>query len=296
MCRYCFINSVRERVINEIKRYNMVDSSDTIAMGISGGKDSFVLLDIMSEIYDPDKLVAITIIEGITGYNRVEEVEQIKRLTRERGVDHIITSFKEEVGFTLEELVSRAMRMRVNESPCTFCGVIRRRILNITARNIGATKTATAHNLDDEVQTLILNLVKCEWDKLVRNHPKSPKPHEKFVYKIKPLRKVYEWETALYAYYKGFRFQEVECPYIRFRPTLRAKIRDYIYLLESIEPGILLRLLNYYDRVIEEKLLSRMSSVKLPSCIYCGEPTATGRNICKTCELLEKIGLKFKSI
>ncbi len=272
----------------------MIRPGDIIAMGISGGKDSFVLLDLMPEIHDPNKLIAITIIEGVTGYNRVEEVEQVRNLAKLKGVEHIVTSFKEEVGYSLEELVSKAMKIHVDESPCTFCGVIRRRILNIVARRLGATKTATAHNLDDETQTLLLNLIKGDWDKLVRNHPKSPKLHEKFIFKIKPLRKIYEWETALYAYYKRFQFQEVECPYIRFRPTLRAKIRDYTYLLEAAEPGILLRLLEYYDKIIEEKLLKRIydQKITLPTCIYCGEPTAFGRNICKTCELLQKIGVK----
>lgn len=56
----------------------------------------------------------------------------------------------------------------------------------------------------------------------------------------------------MYAFLKGFKFQEVECPYISARPTMRAKVRDLMYALEEKSPGFLLRLVENFDRIGEE--------------------------------------------
>jgi uncharacterized protein (TIGR00269 family) len=292
LCENCFKKNVVSRVKEEVYRFNMLDSSDTVLMGISGGKDSFVLLDVLSQLHDPSKLIALTIIEGIPGYNRQDELDFVKKATMERGVEHIVVSFKDAVGFSLSELVNLSNEKRLGISACTFCGIIRRRIINYYARQLGASKTATAHNLDDEAQTLLINIFRGDTSRLVRQHPLAPVPSKKLVKRIKPLRKIYEWEAATYAYYSGYRFQNVECPYIIYQPTVRARIRRWMIMMEKEEPGIMLRLLNSFDEVVSQRLLSRSgSTLLLNECKNCGEPTSPGREYCKTCELLMKIGV-----
>lgn len=292
LCSNCYRINIIKRVSDELKRFNLVDTRDIILMGVSGGKDSFVLLDVLSKIHDPEKLVALTIIEGIPNYNRSDEIEFIRRISRERGVDHIVTSFKEKVGFSLFEMVDLARVKTLELSACTFCGIIRRRLINEYAREIGATKTATAHNLDDEAQTLLINFFRGDTSKLLRQHPIAPVPSPKLIKRIKPLRKIYEWEAATYAYYYGYRFQEVECPYILHQPTVRARIRRWMIMLEKERPGILLSLLNNFDDIIYYSNLARgESKVILNECKLCGEPTSPNREYCKICELLTKIGV-----
>ncbi len=290
LCSQCFLDYIVERVEKEVKRWNMLKPSETVLLAVSGGKDSFVLLDVMAQIHDPSKQIALSIVEGISGYNREEDIEKMKKYAKERGIDFIRTSFKEFIGASLDELVKRSWEKGVNISPCTYCGTLRRRIMNYYARILGVDKLATAHNLDDEVQTLFLNILRADRMRLIQSHPKAPVLSEKIVRKIKPLRKIYEWETALYSYLKGFRFQETECQYIYLRPTLRAKIREHLYRIEDAEPGTLLRILETMDSLLEKVVDLHSNLPKLPTCKKCGEPTSYNRQLCKVCELLEKIG------
>ncbi len=285
------MEDLRERVAAEIEKYRMIGPGDRVLLALSGGKDSFVLLDILAEIHDPSKLVGLSIEEGIAGYNRREDMEKIKKYASERGVEVILTSIKEYVGSSLDEIVAKSWSRGLNVSPCTYCGTLRRRIINHYAKTLGVNKTATAHNLDDEAQTAIMNLLRGDPVRLIRQHPLAPRLSRGFVQRVKPLRKVYEWETTMYAYLKGFRFQETECRYIELRPTLRARVREHLYGLEERHPGSLLRLLELVDRLVEKVMDRYRELPELPSCRVCGEPTSYNREVCKVCELLSKAGV-----
>ena len=290
LCRECFLEDVEERVVGEIRRWRMIEPGDTLLLAISGGKDSFVLLDVLPRIHKPSRLVAVSIVEGIPGYNRHEDIEKMRTYARERGVDVIVTSIREYTGLYLSEIVSMAWRRRLRVSPCTYCGILRRRLINYYARVYGATKTVTAHNLDDEAQTAIINILRGDVVGLLRQHPLAPPASKRLIPRIKPLRKIYEWETATYAFLKGFRFQETECMYIRYAPTLRARVREALYTMEQESPGSLLRLLETLDALLEEPA-RRLSVEELPPCRLCGEPTSPGRDRCKLCELLDAVGV-----
>jgi len=270
----------------------MFTPGESVLLALSGGKDSYVLLDLIREVHDVSKIGVVTIVEGVEGYNRVDDVAWIVDITRSYGIDLHLTSFKEFVGLSLDELVSLDRSREVRASPCTYCGVLRRRIINYYARTLGYDKVLTAHNLDDEVQTYIMNLLRGDRGRLVQNHPMSSTLSRYFVKRVKPLRKIYEWETATYAFMRGYKFQVTECPYIRFRPTLRAIIRDYLYEVEQLKPGSLIKILEAVDRYIETELLRWVSELsELPQCSICGSPTAYGRSMCVICDLLRKIGV-----
>lgn len=290
LCRECFMEDIASRVKREVQRWRMIEEGDKVLLAISGGKDSFVLLDVLSRIHRSSKLIGLSIIEGIPGYNRKEDIIKMREYARERGVDLLITSIREYVGLSLNEIVRRARSRGVGVSPCTYCGMLRRRIINFYARMLGATKVATAHNLDDEAQTVVVNILRGDVIGLMRAHPLAPPASKKLVQRIKPLRKVYEWENAAYAYYSGFKFQEVECTYINLAPTLRARIRRALQRMERERPGILLNLLEMIDDLIEDLALSSEGDV-LGLCELCGEPTTIGRRYCKICELLGKAGI-----
>lgn len=291
LCKECFLKDVQERVKKEVIDKNMFSESDRLFLALSGGKDSFVLLDTISKIHDNNKIIAFSIVEGIRGYNRQEYIERLKKHTKERGIELLVYSIKEFVGHDLEELVQLSKSKNENLSPCTYCGAIRRRMINVFAREIGATKTLTAHTLDDEVQTLMMNIMRGDPVRLLRQHPMAPRLSEKLVQRVKPLRKIYEREAALYAYLSGFAFQETECPYIIFQPTLRARIRYWLYMLEREEPGTLLRIVEFYDYSFKHIAIKLSSTEKLPLCKYCGEPTSIGRDTCKLCEMLKNLSI-----
>lgn len=284
LCRECFTADLVARASGEIFRHNMIRRGEKILLAISGGKDSFALLDIMSMIYDPELLGGVTIVEGIASYNRAEHVEEIKRLGAERGLEIVVYSLKELWGASVDEMVesSRAKGLRI--SPCTYCGIHRRKSINLIARELGYDKVATAHNLDDEVQTIMINMLRGDLERLLTNHPKRLKGSRLFVDRIKPLRKIYERETAVYAYLAGYRPQEVECPYLELQPSLRTKVREILYEIERERPGTLLKILEWYDIAFDPSRAVKTLQ-ELPSCRVCGEPTSPGRQLCKSCEL-----------
>ena len=111
---------------------------------------------------------------------------------------------------------------------CTFCGILRRRLLNEAALKLGATKVATGHNLDDEAQTVFINLIRGDVSRLIRLGIKPLKYREGFIPRVKPLRYIPEKEIAIYAYLMGFPLYERECPYVR--ASLRDEIRDILNL------------------------------------------------------------------
>ncbi len=292
LCKKCFLEDIRSRVEYTIKKYKLIDKNDSVLLAVSGGKDSFVLLDVLSQIVNPSRLIALSIIEGIPGYNRLIDVKKMEHYAQERGIDFILTSIKEVVGNSLEEIVKRSREHKLGVSACTFCGGLRRKIINLYAREVGASKTATAHNLDDEVQTLIMNLMRGDIARILRQHPLAPSLSSKFVYKIKPLRLIYEWEAAMYSYLKGFVFQETECPFITEQPTFRARIRRWLFQLEKNKPGTMLKIMQSFDKLIEKKIYTIKEMPVLPECKYCGEPTSYNRDVCKICELLISSSIK----
>ncbi len=287
-----FEEDVTRRVAEEARRHRLFGPGDTVLLAVSGGKDSFVLVDVMAKIHSVDKLVAVTVIEGIHGLGRETEVEKMKKILGELGIDYHVVSFKEIFGVTMDRVVEEIIRRGLSESPCTFCGVMKRRSLNRFAREIGATRVATAHNLDDEAQTLVMNILRGDTVRLPRLHPLAPSLSERFVQRIKPLRKIYEYETTAYAYMKGFRFQVGRCIYVDLKPTLRTFVRRMLYRAEAAEPGFTLRLLETVDELMLRRLNAVRGLPRLPVCRICGEPTSYGRDICKVCELLMKIGVE----
>ncbi len=291
LCRECFLEDVKARAREEIRRWGMISEGDTILMGLSGGKDSYVMLDVLVEVHKPSRLIGVSIIEGIPGYNREDDVRKLVSHAKERGVDVIVTSIREYTGHSLFDIVRIARSRGATHAPCTFCGISRRRILNKYARMYGANKTATAHNLDDEAQTAVVNLLRGDIVGLLRQHPLSPPMSKLVIPRIKPLRKIYEWETATYALINKYPMQETECMFINQAPTLRARVRQALYELEANSPGVLLRIMEHLDKILASEA-KKLKVMELPRCVKCGEPTSYNRRMCKLCEILEEAGIE----
>ncbi len=292
LCRDCFLNDVMDRVRSEVKRFSMFSSNDRLMIAASGGKDSYVLLDIVLKLHDPSKVGVVSIVEGIEGYNRAEDLMKVRTLAHAAGVDLIVLSLKDYVGLSLTELVDLSFVNGVNLSPCTFCGVLRRKAINEIARDLGFTRVLTAHNLDDEAQTAVLNILRGDLFRLVQTLPNGPMLSDLFVRKVKPLRRVYEEEVAVYAYLIGYEFQTSDCPYLRYYPSLRARVREFLYRLERERPGVLLKLMDRIDALMSSYVHVYSDYPQLPRCAKCGEPTAYGREYCMACELLTAVGVK----
>ncbi len=285
-CAKCFIKSIEERVRATINKYKLFNPKDRILIAISGGKDSQVLATILAKIekrFPEVKLMALTIDEGVPGY-RDFGLKRCKELCDELGIPLTITSFKELFGYSLPEIVALAEKKGLELKACTFCGILRRRAINIKAKELGATKVATGHNLDDEAQTALMNLLRGDALRLIRLGPKPIEEFPGFIPRVKPLRYIPERDITFYAYLKGFPLYEVECPYVR--QSMRDELRFILNDIESRHPGTKYAIVRAVDKL---STLGSMIKVQVKSCKYCGEPTS--RDICRACELLESIGV-----
>ncbi|MEM3153677.1 MAG: TIGR00269 family protein [Candidatus Bathyarchaeia archaeon] len=291
LCKGCFVKSIENKVRAAIAKYGMFEFDDRIAVAVSGGKDSVSLLHILSKIeqgYPRASLVAVSVDEGIAGY-RDEALKIAGENCRKLGVEHHIISFKELYGFTLDEIVGKLKDKSEDElTPCAYCGVLRRKALNIIARKVDADKLATAHTLDDEVQTVLLNILHGDPYRIAREKPVTDETHQKLVVRVKPFCEIPEKETALYAYIKKIRFQSTPCPYAP--EALRNDVRIFLNRMEEKHVGI-----KYTIFKAAEKLRLAIEKIEkaetLRECVECGEPTT--QIVCKACEMLHKIrGLK----
>jgi uncharacterized protein (TIGR00269 family) len=287
LCRKCFVKSIEEKTRATIAKYQMFRFDDRIAVAVSGGKDSVSLLHILARIerrHPKARLVAVTVDEGIRGY-RDEALKIAAENCEELDVEHRVVSFKELFGLTFDKMVKRFKEEDdVKLTPCAYCGVLRRKALNTAARKIGAHKLATAHTLDDETQTFLLNILHGDVLRIAKEKPVTNEVHPKLVPRIKPFCEIPEKETALYAYVKGIRFQSTPCPYAS--EALRNDARIMLNRMEEKHPGIKFTIFKSIEK-IRPALEETAKKEGLNECIECGEPTT--ERICRTCQLLKHI-------
>lgn len=287
LCKKCFVQSIEAKVRATITRYHMLRFDDRLAVAVSGGKDSVSLLHIMAKIkrFRPKtSLMAITIDEGIKGY-RDEALKIAVENCRKLQVPHVVVSFRELFGFTLDEIIARARERGMMElTSCAYCGVLRRRALNVAARQVKATKIATAHTLDDETQTILMNIFRGDLTRLYKEKPVTSEVHPLLVQKIKPFYEIPEKESALYAYVKKIPFQDTPCPYAG--EALRNDIRSMLNRMEEKHAGIKFTVLKTMER-LRPAIEITVSKEAFTVCSECGEPSSLA--LCKTCELLRHV-------
>jgi uncharacterized protein (TIGR00269 family) len=289
LCGRCFCKTVEDRVRKTISRYEMLGPKDRIMVAVSGGKDSVTLLHILSKIEKafPDVvLCAGTVDEGIREY-RDEALRIAEGNCRKLGVEHVVTSFKELFGYGLDEIVE-LIRSRGESglTPCSYCGVLRRKALNTLAREAGVDKLVIAHSLDDEAQTMLLNVVHGDPMRIARSKPVLDVVHPRFVQRVKPLCMVPEKEIVFYAYLKGIKFQSIPCPYAQ--TALRNDIRTMLNRMEHKHAGTLFTVFNSIEK-IRPALEASAEEVKLQDCKRCGEPTVG--ELCRACQMLQELGV-----
>ena len=273
--------SVEERVAREIRRQLPRFSEGTVGVALSGGKDSAVALQLTAEHFRPRPrvhVVALTVDEGIAGY-RTGTIRSAERLSAALGVSHRVVRAETELGTTTDLAASQLP----DTVPCSFCGVWRRRLLNRAAREAGADALVLGFNLDDLAQTVLMNLVRGDLDRLVRMAPHRA-PQAGFVPRVAPLALVPEREVFLYARLRNLPFDHAECPHAS--RASRNLFRELVWQLEEAHPGTRQALLRTHERLVSGWL--RSGDLLAPGrCRSCGEPS-TG-TVCRACEYLRAV-------
>ena len=267
---------IEKIVFKTIKDYNLIEKGDTVLVAVSGGKDSMSLLSILHKKYNVDALF-IDVGNDVKGNNFGEKS---KRLVEEYCENNNIklreTSFKKELGFTMTE-ASKILK----EETCRNCGILKRYIINKMSR--GYSKVATGHNLDDECQSILMNLFKANVRANLSLGPSTGiLKNKKFVQRVKPFYFISEKDILRYAIKEEVPFVRGACPLrgeTPFRYFLKLKLNELEE--EKKFKKIKLNLINSFLTYLKTGEIIKNYSKEIHYCKYCGEPSSS--DVCNAC-------------
>jgi tRNA-5-methyluridine54 2-sulfurtransferase len=276
------MNYVEQKALKTIKQYSLISKKDTIIVAVSGGKDSTVLLDILSKHFS-GQLIALHLDVHIPKYG-TENLHNISCFCKEKNIPLHVIKLKEEVGYTLSGIRKKLLSEGLNLTYCNICGTLKRYFLNIKGKELGATKIATGHNIDDMSQSFLMNQFRGNISRSFGLRPISGIDLcDSFVPRIKPLFFVKEEDIEAYSKESSFPVVYSSCPYAKesFRNYLKDHFNEYL------KKNILFRkhIVSYYLDIFPK--FSRKDTRKFSYCSLCAEPS--GKKVCNACSLIERL-------
>jgi uncharacterized protein (TIGR00269 family) len=281
LCSKCFSNSIVRKTAKTISKHHMIQRGGVVGVAVSGGKDSLSLLHVLKQISLSHNFTvkAITIDEGIPEY-RDEAIQIVSNFCKNMQVQHNIYSYKSLFGTTLEESLDNRNNEKI--SSCSICGVLRRRAIDHGAKELDVDIVATGHNMDDVLQTFIINLLSGDTNRIGWMDPDISNNKLK---KIKPFCEIYENELVFYAFTNDIPFQSEECPHMN--EGIRTEIRNFLNSLEKNHSGIKN---NMYKSILKiSSTIKNNNDKEWKICSRCG--TECTVEMCSVCNTLINLGL-----
>ena len=202
--------------------YDLIEENDKIAIGISGGKDSLMLLTCMANLrkYYPKKFdivaISVDLFGGQTDYS------ELKEYCKKLDVELVI------VNSNINKVV---FDIRKESNPCSLCANLRRGHLNTTAKKLGCNKVALGHHADDLVETYLMSLF---FESRMHIFLPKTKLTNNTLFVIRPLILVYEKD--LIALSQDLPVIKNKCP--ADKHTQREVIKNLINNLSKTMPSI----------------------------------------------------------
>ena len=139
--------SLRRKIGKALAQWHMINQGDNILVGLSGGKDSLILLHALNDFArrSPVKFSLAALSVKLTGM----DTEPLENYCRQKNIFYKI----------IEHPIIEIINSRNEKSPCSFCSNMRRGILSSWASQNGFNKLALGHSLDDAVETFFMNLM-----------------------------------------------------------------------------------------------------------------------------------------
>jgi len=289
LCSSCFQRYFERKVYSTIRKHGLFTKHDRLCVACSGGKDSVAALHLVNKLAKKRRqdVFALSVDEGIDGY-RDRQIDDMRSFCDANGIGYAVVSFREEYGHDIGELMEIARNKGMQTSRCALCGVLRRSILNRHAKRLGATRIIAGHNMDDEAQTVLMNLFKGGIELAARMGPSTGAVrHSGFVPRVKPLYYCLEKETEAYAKLMGFRVLYDRCPYRE--SSYRAYVAGKLDEIEDEHAGTKASIISNLMKILP-LLKSHYSVGSIPECSSCGEPSKNP--VCLTCRTLRDMGIR----
>ncbi len=272
-CADCFQVFFTRQVETAIRRHKLFGRDDRILVALSGGKDSLALmLELSRQGYD------------VTGLHLGLAIPESSPKARAK-----VEGFCSEHGLALqvvelakEGLAIPKVREAVHRPICSACGKIKRYYFNKVAVDQGFDVLATGHNLDDEAARLLANTLRWDAAYLADQGPHLPAATG-FAARAKPLCRLTEFETAVYAFLNGIDIHSEPCPY-----SGKASFTSHKLLLEKLEQTSPGSKFSFYETFLKQgrpafQSLEAKQGLELTPCTECGAPTSA--ELCGVCRL-----------
>ncbi len=235
---------VAKKTTKAIVDYDMIADGDRIMVGLSGGKDSWALLNVLDVLRHRApisfSLVAVNVDSGYKEFKH----DLIARTCEERGWEYRIEHT--DIGEVIDDILED------DKTPCSLCARLRRGVLYRIATEVGATKIALGHHADDFIETLLLNLFFA--GALKAMPPKLVSDDGAHVV-IRPLVYVGEEEARQYTKECNLPIIGCCCPACGDLSLQRQRAKRLIMELETEHPGVRQSMLKALSNVAPRHLL-----------------------------------------
>ncbi len=204
-----------------MQKYDMISDGDSIAVGVSGGKDSLALLYALNEMrrFYPKQFAVKAITVDMQFFGKPTDYSEIEALCNSLGIEYIIKR---------TELYKVIFEDRREKNPCSLCAKMRRGMLHDAAKEAGCNKIALGHHLDDAVVTFYMNLL--SGGKIGCFSPKSYLSRKELTM-IRPMVFAYEREVERAARRLALPVVKSACP--ADGETERQRVKELIDSLEK---------------------------------------------------------------
>ena len=206
--------------------YGLIADGDHILIGLSGGKDSLALVELLgkrAQIYVPRfKVTAVHV--------RVKERDYHSDLSY---LEDFCTRMRVPFVVRDTEIGSRESEIEKEKDPCFLCSWYRRKVLFDVAQELGCNKIALGHHKDDLIETLLMNLI---FQGSVATIPPLLQMEKMPIQMIRPLCLIEEKDIQYYAELSGYEKQVKLCPLEKV--SSRADVKELIKHLEALNPNV----------------------------------------------------------
>src|SRR5687767_2581818 len=239
-------SKVARKVTKAIHDFGLIEDGDRVMVGLSGGKDSWALMQILDVLRQRApirfSLVAVNVDSGYDGYQH----QAVADACRARGWE--FHSEHTSIGQVIED------KLDADATPCSLCARLRRGVLYRLAQNVGASKIALGHHLDDFVETVLLNLFFAGALKAMPARLTSDNGQHVV---IRPLVYVTEAEARAYCQERELPIIGCCCPACGDLSLQRQRVKRLIVELEREHPNVKASMIKALGNVMPRHLLDR---------------------------------------
>jgi tRNA 2-thiocytidine biosynthesis protein TtcA len=237
---------IAKKTTKAILDYRMIEDGDRVMVGLSGGKDSWALLQMLHVLRQRApidfSIVAVNVDSGYTEYKHGLIASTCAARGWQLHVEHTT------IGEVMDDLLD------AGATPCSLCARLRRGVLYRLAGELGATKIALGHHSDDFIETLLLNVFFAGATKAMPARLVSD-DHQHVV--VRPFVYVSEEEARLYTKACGLPIVGCCCPVCGDLSLQRQRIKRLLMELEREHPGVKASMLKALGNVMPRHLLDR---------------------------------------